>query len=154
MKPIAAALAALTAFAAAPAAACSPPPIGVPKIAPPPEAVIAESLFRQSSEIVYGTVIRGGSTRGDVRFKVQHAYKGTLKPGAILTIKWRPPMPCGVAVARVEKGLSGVIGFSGAPRLDFIEQKWVDRMIADNWIEASPHDRERLQRVGTGSAPE
>ncbi|NIJ22005.1 hypothetical protein FHS95_003716 [Sphingomonas naasensis] len=152
---MAAILIASATFAATPADACSPPVTGVPRIAPPGDAVIAESLFRQSSEIVYGRVIRGAGTRGGARFKVLHVYKGKLKPGAILAIAWTAPMPCaGVTVPQINKGMSGVIGFSGAPKLDFIERKWVDRMIADKWIVASPGDRARLQRVGTGSAPE
>lgn len=154
MRAAGALLAVLAGFAAMPAAACLPPPPGTPVPPPPTEARLAELTFHGAREIVEGVVI---ATRPDnsARFRIRHVYKGTLRPGAILEIKHYSGMPCGAPpVPPPIKGGRGILAFTGEPQVDFVPQALVDRMIADKWIAPSARDRARLQRVGTGSAPE
>ncbi|MDP5280945.1 hypothetical protein Q9Q95_18620 [Sphingomonas sp. DG1-23] len=143
----------LTAFAAAPALACLPPPPGTPTPPPPGEPQLAELTFRGAREIVEGVVI---AVRADAsaRFEIRHVYKGTLRRGAVLDVRYHAPMPCGAPTPPPpRKGGHGVLAFTTEPQIDFVPAALVDRMIADKWIAPGPRDR-RPQRVGTGSAPE
>jgi hypothetical protein len=124
------------ALAAAPAAACLPPPPGIPEPPPPTLAERALSIYRVSTDIVYGVVT--GYKDGTPRFKVLHVYKGNLKPGALIAAETShgfdfvgclsgPPPPA-------FKGEYGVIAFHGEPRLDYLSDDKLEAMFDAGWI--------------------
>ena len=122
-------------LAASPAAACLPPPPGTPEPPPPTREEMVQWMVRTSSDIVSGRVVQGEDRDGDLRFRVEHVFKGKLRPGAILTapVGWGidAPMCFGmIPPPPVRRGTRGTIFFYDRPELRFIADDDMERAFA------------------------
>jgi hypothetical protein len=126
---------------AAPALACLPPPPGAVEPPPPTEAEQADTIFRTSTNIVYGVVT--GEVDGAYRFKIIHSYKGALRPdqtvlasrGAYGGWGFDPPHCFGmIPPPPLMPGAYGVVAFQDEPQLNFVGDKRLAIMFDAGWI--------------------
>jgi hypothetical protein len=129
---------------ASPAIACPPPQPPTPeelRLRVHQARERATARFQDSTDIVYGVVTRPARQGGIARFRILHTYKGSLRPGATITVRsvdyydLHPPdcpIPRPVLVAR---GGYGVLAFSGErPALDFMDSCTLDYWFRNRWI--------------------
>lgn len=132
-------LAGIFAAVSAPAAACLPPPPGIPEPPPLTKEEKAKQIYTWSSDIVYGVVVNRMKHDRPPRFKVIHTYKGSLKPGQVIEVKPSfgfdaPPCSGLGSPPHHSKGSSGVIAFTGAPTMNFVSDGYLKTMFDAKWI--------------------
>jgi len=123
------------------AALCVLPPRGAPEPTPPSEAEKARVIATANRKIVSGTVLRGTTRDGMLRFKVQRVYKGDIKRGTVIAARAShgfysmQPCPGMIAPPPVFPGVKGTIAFNEVPApLNFVQANWFDEMVATGLI--------------------
>lgn len=135
-------------LAASPAAACLPPPPGTPEPAPPTREEMVRSMVRTSTDIVSGKVLGYSNRTGRLRFRVEHVYKGKLRPGTILNA-WQGwgidrPMCFGmITPPPAPTGSRGTIFFYGEPEINFVADDDIERVFAMDLLQRPPQRRRR-----------
>ena len=135
-------------LSASPAAACLPPPPGMPEPVPPPRDEVVRTTVSFATDIVSGKVLGYSNRTGRLRFRVEHVYKGKLRPGTILNA-WQGwgidrPMCFGmIQPPPVPTGSRGTIYFHDRPELNFIYQDDMERAFAMGLLERPPQRRRR-----------
>ena len=135
-------------LAAGPAAACLPPPPGTPEPMPPPRDEVVRTVLNFATDIVAGKVVSGEGRDGELRFLVEHVYKGKLRRGAVLKapLAWGidAPMCFGlIPPPPVPRGTRGTIYFYDRPELKFLYDEDLERAFAMGLLQRRPARRRR-----------
>ena len=102
--------------------------------------------FDNSTEIVYGVVLKGAREGRKARFRVIHVYKGTLTPGSVIealpTYGFDPPSCLGMMQLpyppSAAKGEYGVVAFNNHdPALNFINPWTLKLAFDEGWLRSA-----------------
>jgi|GEM_PF-3347372 len=135
-------LAAGLGLAVVPSAASACLPLLPGERLPTSEEILRAGVER-SPHVLYGVVIRGSDAAGAVLFRVLHVYKGSLQPGAVITLKpgdGYEPRLCYIATPEysIPRGEYGVVfARTAANTYDFIAPNDVEMLLREGLLQSA-----------------